>query len=73
MSCWNTRETVRDGTVKASGRCDAGEILLSFSGRYCVTVENYRGILLFEGELHPASGEKLQAADLRTQTKHRVL
>ena len=33
-----------------------GEILLSFSGRYSVTVENYRKILLFE-KLYPASGE----------------
>jgi sporulation protein YqfC len=34
--------------LKLPGDVLLGEILLSFSGRYCVTVENYRGILLFE-------------------------
>ena len=34
--------------LKLPGDVMLGEILLSFSGRYCVTVENYRGILLFE-------------------------
>lgn len=34
--------------LKFPGDVMLGEILLSFSGRYSVTVENYRGILLFE-------------------------
>ncbi len=34
--------------LKLPGDVMLGEILLSFSGRYSVTVENYRGILLFE-------------------------
>ena len=35
--------------LKLPGDVMLGEILLSFSGRYCVTVENYRGILLICG------------------------
>ena len=36
--------------LKLPGDVMLGEILLSFSGRYCVTVENYRGILEYTQE-----------------------
>lgn len=59
--------------LKLPGDVMLGEILLSFSGRYCVTVENYRGILLFE---RTASGFRGKTAGCRSagrRTKHRVL
>ncbi len=37
-----------------------GEVLISFVGRCCVTVENYRGILLYDDET-----VKLQAKNCR--------
>ena len=36
--------------LKLPGDVMLVEILLSFSGRYCVTVENYRGILEYTQE-----------------------
>ena len=54
--------------LKLPGDVMLGEILLSFSGRHSVTVENYRKILLY-----PASGQKLQTADLWAQAEYCIL
>lgn len=43
----HARQSVTE-QLKLPGDVMLGEILLSFSGRYSVTVENYRKILLFE-------------------------
>ena len=53
--------------LKLPGDVMLGEILLSFSGRYCVTVEKYRGILLFEENCIRLQGKncRLQICGLR--------
>ena len=48
--------------LKLPGDVMLGEILLSFSGRHIVTVENYRKILLFED----VSGFRAKTADCRS-------
>lgn len=48
--------------LKLPGDVVLGEILLSFSGRYSVTVENYRGILWFDD-----SCIRLKGKDCRLQ------
>lgn len=45
-----------------------GEVLVSFAGRCCVTVENYRGILLYDDQT-----VKLQARNCRLEIRGRRL
>ena len=49
--------------LKLPGDVMLGEILLSFSGRHSVTVENYRKILLFEEDCIRLQGK---TADCRS-------
>lgn len=59
--------------LKLPGDVMLGEILLSFSGRHSVTVENYRKILLFEEDCIRLQGKKLQTADLWAQAEYCIL